>query len=359
MSDFLAQLQQINFANIVAFLSPTIIYFVAKEPIVSNYKLVKDFKVNSVKPVALPVEVIKKYDEIDEKKVLEKRFGELIIDFAKVVNEKIPEFNWSIFLNNLNTLKTGTKSFKLSNFIYNKNTEGDYSPASNTIRLSEHNYRITITHELFHVATTIYDRAHGIIFCGFEQVRGNSTIGEGINEGYTQYLAEKTFGKENTLGTAYTYEKRIAEVLENIVGGEKMRSLYFNADLSGLIEYLKMYTSEESIHKFINTLDFLNEHMGDKFLLPSSKKLINESCKSVNVFLLQTALRKKIIDSNDSTISTKDLLDELIPIMTLIPAHVKNKEKSSDIFDEELILDALSDVINEYDLSDDNTKITK
>lgn len=75
MSDFLTQLQQVDLAKILALISPTIIYFVAKEvkkPLEVNYKLVKDFKANSVKPIYLPAEVIRKYDSIDEKKILEK-----------------------------------------------------------------------------------------------------------------------------------------------------------------------------------------------------------------------------------------------------------------------------------------------
>lgn len=360
ISDFFVQLQQIDFANILMLISPSIIYFTAKKPIESNYKLRKDFKIGGVKTASLPVEVIRKFDDINEEEILKKQFGELIMNFANTVKENIPEINLAIFLNNLNTLGTSIKSFGVSNRIFNRSTAGQYYPKKNTIGLSKDTYNLTINHELFHASTTIIDKSTGMIYCGFQQISNKNTqIGEGLNEGYTQYLAEKYFGNNNSLITAYVYEKRIAETLEMIVGKEQMQLFYFNANLSGLVEYLKKYAPEEEIYKFINTLDFLNEHMDDKYLIPSSKEIIKNGFEFINSFLLKTALRKNIIDNTAAQLSTEDVLKRLIPILTLIPETVKSKNNSFQISDDKQIKDAFTSVMSEYELSDDRKTISK
>ena len=248
----------------------------------------------------------------------------------------------------------------LFNELYLLDWNKEYIPENNAIELSENNYNITINHELFHASTTINDKDTEMIYCGFQQISNKKKkIGEGLNEGYTQYLTEKYFGKENSLNTAYTYEKRIAETLEIIVGKEKMQSLYFNANLHGLVEYLKKYAPEYDIYKFISTLDFLNEHMGDKYLIPSSKEMIKSGYKFINSFLIKTALRKNIIDNPASQLSTEEVFKCLIPILTLIPNSVKSKNDSFQISDDNLIHGAFTSVLSEYEMSDDRRTISK
>ena len=46
--------------------------------------------------------------------------------------------------------------------------------------------------------------------------------------------------------------KEIAETLETIIGKENTQLFYFNANLNGLVEYLKKYAPEDEIYKFIN-----------------------------------------------------------------------------------------------------------
>ena len=138
-----------------------------------------------------------------------------------------------------------------------------------------------------------------------------------------------------------------------------MQLFYFNANLSGLVEYLKKYAPEEEIYKFINTLDFLNEHMDDKYLIPSSKEIIKNGFEFINSFLLKTALRKNIIDNTAAQLSTEDVLKRLIPILTLIPETVKSKNNSFQISDDKQIKDAFTSVMSEYELSDDRKTISK
>lgn len=360
ISDFFVQLQQIDFTNILMLLSPSIIYFIAKKPIESNYKLRKDFKIGGVKTASLPVEVIRKFDDINEEKILKKQFGELIMNFANTVKENIPEINLAIFLNNLNTLETSIKDFNTSNKKSNHNIAGQYNPINNAIKLSKDTYNLTIYHELFHASTTVVDKSNEMIYCGFHQISDkNKQIGESLNEGYTQYLAEKYFGNNNSLITAYVYEKRIAEILEIIVGKEQMQLFYFNANLSGLIQYLKKYAPEEEIYKFINTLDFLKEHTGDKHLISSSKKIIINGFEFINSFLLKTALRKNIINTTATQISTEEILKSLTPIITLIPGSYESKTNFYQFYNNKQFMDDFSSVMFEYELSNDGEKISK
>lgn len=211
INDFLIQLQQIDFSRILMLLSPVIIYYTARKPISSNYNLRKDFKIKNTNTASLPIEVVRKFDDINEEEILKKQFGPLIMEFVEVVKEDIPEINLSLFLNNLNTLNSSIKDFKFSRLIFGCKTAGQYIPEENTIELSENNYSLTIDHELFHASTTVIDKSTGMIYCGFQQITSkNKQIGEGLNEGYTQYLTEKYFGNKRPLLNSYTYEKRIA-----------------------------------------------------------------------------------------------------------------------------------------------------
>lgn len=200
ITDFLVQLQQIDFDQILRIVSPIIIYYTVRKPISTNFNLIKDFKIKNANTAALPVEVVRKFDDINEKEILKKQFGPLIMEFVEVVKENIPEIDLTILFNNLNTLNSSIKSFKLLNLILGSEIAGQYDPKNNTLELSKSNYSLTIDHELFHASTTVVDNTAGIIYCGFQQITSkNKTIGEGLNEGYTQYLTEKYFGKKRPL----------------------------------------------------------------------------------------------------------------------------------------------------------------
>ena len=54
----------------------------------------------------------------------------------------------------------------------------------------------------------------------------------GLNEGYTELLAERIFSNESA-GGIYEFYKEVTRLLEQIIGQEKMTSLYFTNDLRG------------------------------------------------------------------------------------------------------------------------------
>ena len=106
-----------------------------------------------------------------------------------------------------------------------------------------------------------------IEYSGFHQFSlksGLFNLGEGINKGYTELLRHRYFITENDGFESYTYEIDTADKIEKITGKEKMESLYLNADLPGLIQELKQFSSEEAIIKFISDVDFIFKNFDEK-----------------------------------------------------------------------------------------------
>ena len=330
-------------------LCPTIIYYAVRKPIQTNYELQKDFKLKGVKTSALPVEVIRKVNDIDEKRLLEQQFGSYIIEFINTIMENIPDSNLTLFYNNMNGINTtigiNEKIRKASRY-----TElyGVYLCKENEIQLSPNCHKSTIFHELLHASTSYIDE-NFIHFVGFEQVNNGNIIGEGLNEGYTQYLTEKFF---NSSSESYIYEKRIAEILEIIVGKEMMQSLYFNANLKGLVDVLKQYNTEENVYNFITTLDFLNKHMADGVvgnLTTDSKQIILNSLKSVNIFLIETYLKKIILENPTEIIDNREILEKSIPLLTKIPTGINMNGHEIGTMDAKSMIQIAKDFVSVYE----------
>jgi len=343
--------------HILLFSMPSIIYFFARRPVINNYKIRKDFKLKGVSTSVLPTEVLRKVNDIDEKRFLEQQFSDSIIEFIDVIKQNIPDTDLKIFYNNFNNIKTKNKNFKISNLIFDKSTGAQWLPDENIICVSSDNYKSTINHELLHASTTYIDPNTNTIFCGFQKNKSsNNQIGEGLNEGYTEYLIEKYF---SVLYQAYTYEKSIAKSVELIVGEQKMQSLYFNANLKELIDILKQYSTAEKALDFITTLDFLNNHLRDKNLTSYSKNIILNSLKSINHFLIQTYIKKVIMESPNGKTNSKEVLEKLIPLLTIIPFILKKDGKSIIVNDDKEIIEVIDETFSYYKFSEDRKTILK
>ena len=130
-----------------------------------------------------------------------------------------------------------------------------------------------------------------------------------------------------------------------------MQHFYFNADLKGLIEYLKQYMTEEEIYRFIYVLDFLNEHLDKKNLTPSTNETIFNSLKYCNLFLIQLAIKKIIVDNAGKELTTEDISGNLASIIALIPRQIKSNNKTYTIPNASIIMD----IISKYDEDEKNT----
>ena len=324
IQDFIIQLEQINYLEVLDAIKPIIIFYITNKAI-TTYRLHREYKPKNISKVALPPELISEYSEVDFNKIIATKYGESIVKFAEVVINTFSEKDLINFYNNINDIKTREKSFKIRNLILKSKTAGEYNTKKNEITIDDEYADTTIYHELFHMAGSKYE--DGIDYSGFQQSSlkpGIANIGRGINEGYTELLSQRYFGKNDDNEGTYEYEVFTVEKLEQIIGKEKMESLYLNANLKGLIDELKQYTSEEEIMRFISSTDFLVKHMNDKRLKIFEKNMISNSLKNVNRFIITCYSKKLQQQFDDGIISSKDeLLHKLADFISSLSYTIK------------------------------------
>jgi len=321
IQDFITEIEQINYFEILDVIKPLIIYYITSKTI-SAYQLHRNYKPKKISKVVLPPTLNKEYSELDIKKITVTKYRESILKFAEVLINNFPAKDLINFYNNIHDLKIKEKKFKIQNFILRSNTAGEYIPSVNEITIDDDTAELTMYHELFHMASSTYK--DGIIYSGFNQSSFKPRIadlGKGINEGYTELLSRRYFGK---LTNAYEYEVFITETLEQIVGKEKMQSLYLNSNLKGLIDELKQYVSEEEIMKFIFNTDFLVDHLHDKKLQLFEKNMINNSLKNITRFVIicySKKLQKLLVDG--IILTNDELLQKLTKFISSLTSNIK------------------------------------
>lgn len=201
------------------------------------------------------------------------RFGDynnIILNFFEILSDRLPHCNQTAFINGLRTVNIeDSKSLKNKDQIIKES--GSHCCRRNKIilyllniglrkGLFEENLVGTLNHELLHMAST-YKKGI-VIFSGFEQNIGKKFhAGSGLNEGYTELLNRRYFSSAKVKGS-YPEQQFIALGIEQIIGREKMETLYFNADLEGLVEELSKYVSVSDVHKLLRTIDACHRYDG-------------------------------------------------------------------------------------------------
>ena len=259
-------------------------------------KLIEYSNTDMVKVIDLPDELYEGSDlDVKDNEVYQKIYEE----FGKVIEEKIPREDLDNYFRNFKTIKeikTPT-GYMLKYLSKGQLVGGTYNIKDNLIDLETSKLSKllnSIFHELLHASSTRVDLDNNVIYSGFSQMhihkedpRKNEVYGIGINEGVTQYLANKLFDPDHQLISAYSVyqeEQAIAKALEKIIGEEKLRSLYFRADLQGLVTELEQYATREEIYKFINYTDVLFYYSQDKKL---KLKELDEVKNFINLFLIK------------------------------------------------------------------------
>lgn len=266
------------------------------------------------------------------------KFNNDIKYFKKTIKSNIPHASLSLFNNNLSTLLIE----KVKPFLTRKNwIISKYSHFNNKISISRNS---DIMHELLHVSSTINNSE--CIFSGFSQINKGKSIGDGLNEGYTSLLESRYFSEFHD-HDAYVFEKRIAKIIEKIIGQKKMEQLYFNADLYGLFNELKQYGSDEEIFRFFVNLDFAHKYWYSnktiikrkfrnqainetvelliKFYINKISSLNNvepvDKCMGYSYLKSNLSELRKILDNEKVDLIQKGILDELD-----IPVNLKVKK---------------------------------
>lgn len=114
---------------------------------------------------------------------------------------------------------------------------------------------VTFYHELFHASSSYYDENKLVLNSGFhhQHINEKKDIGRGFNEGYTELLTQRYFGKNGDSG--YSNELHYAKLIEHLIGKEQMQSFYFKSSLDDLITKMCKYNSLENVLKFIENMD--------------------------------------------------------------------------------------------------------
>ena len=252
--------------------------------------------------------------------------------FVDTITKEFTEEELILFYRNISSLKIIKKDFDDSQY-----TSGKYDVVHNIIYVDDNR---AIYHELFHVATTIISKKSEIV--GFYQY--NKTLDDGfgdcLNEGYTQLLTEEYFGKETEKADIYRYEVIVAKALEHIIGKDKLKRLYINADLNGLINELKKYNSTKEIINFINRLDFICNNRYEEKLNNFKQNEVMHYIKEINESLIlmyaerlkedrlsQREVDQFMSDYLDLFISDIALSDSLCNIDLLMDYTMSSSEK--------------------------------
>ncbi len=287
--------------------------------IIKDIHLRKEAKVEKIKDVYMPPELFSYYRGINYKYIMTYEFGEEIVKFVDVMNNNFSASNLIILYNNINELKIrklhlNDQKEHLKNIVFGKGktnqTAASYNEYLNRISVSEKDALVDLPHELFHMSSSFYDEDKNVYYSGFSQ-RARSdikTIGNGFNEGYTELMVFKYFGKKIlSSDTCYKYLFEIANNLETIVGKDKMEHFYLTANLKGLVDELTQYVSHDDVMKFIAATDYLLETLNNGKKKQNEKDTILEQLRFVNIFIIVCATRKTVKLLSENKITADEL----------------------------------------------------
>lgn len=314
----------------------------------NTYSLQKNKKPKNISEVVLPPEINKQSLLINHKtnNDLAEEYKNIVVSFQKKLSSIFSEEDLSIFYNNLVSLKIFENSKKISHIPFGNNILGEYDSDKNSITFSKDSDISTIYHELFHVASSVNDDTN--YYSGFRinSKKNSLIIGRGINEGYTELLTERYF--INGESRRYFYSKNIVKFLEIIVGKEKMEKLYLCANLYGLINELKKYSTDNDIMKFINNMDFLLTYMYSKEWIPTKEQSIKNCLKEINTFLIYCYANKLKLNINRLQYSdNKAITSIMFNFIRGLGNYVIVGNKKYDLSDDNILNDVMNSVFGE------------
>lgn len=199
--------------------------------------------------------------------------------------------------NNLKTLKV-TKVPILQRCFKKKFTSA-YNARKNKIYL-DYNVIDSLPHELIHMAST--KASCNEVYSGFMQFRADGKeLGRGINEGFTELLTAKYFNKKD-ISKYQLFETSIAKYITEIIDYERLKDMYFKADLESLIIELNKYDSFNNIITFIKNVDIVNhKENSKKEMLDSYLTLYKWKC-----IKLKNQYENKVITKEDYEMEVLD-----------------------------------------------------
>lgn len=308
-----------------------------------RYSLVKSNRFTNFK-------VLKKPDMYDT--IRKKTYNVNITkETQQIINKLYDSFEPLVSKESMEIIKRNIESINVnSNFL--KSLKMSFISAGGTYEPSDHsineNYLLTkvniagyiegrklfskiISHELMHAASSFKNDKQIIV--GFSQRYNNMqlNIGNSINEGYTQLLADEYLIDKNLKITgknvAYDYEVSAAKLVELIVGKDKMINMYFHGDLEGLIKELSKYQDEIKVKRFILDLDMITNIRKDRTSI-NKNSIINNYYNRVNIFLYNAFSNKMINNRPEEYLrESKKFLELFLKIEKNYPIKKKIKKE--------------------------------
>jgi len=291
-------------------------------------KATKQFKINTSPKGVVKIGNFDMYDDqakLDYEELLYGRFGKYTYNFAKTLNSQLPAKDLRIMESNIRDIKI-KRNFINSIYMNAHGILQFYDPIPNLISTNYNNNKTKgIYHELFHMASCNFDSLRNKIYCGFmyDDIAHEFEIGRSLNEGYTELLANRYFGKDiSNSSKPYRFSQVYAEKIERIIGQEEMTHLYLNHDLVGLIADLEKYAKEDSIFNFLGQTDYLiSERIGKRNNpirilgipviegpdVPGKEEYTIKNFININDFLIETYANKV----NQEPISKQEKITDL------------------------------------------------
>lgn len=240
---------------------------------------------------------------------IKNNYHHVITDFIKIMN-KNSNFDLSNFFENIKTLKikNDPESFpenvqKFKKHIGNS-LGGFYRISENAVYLWK-DYSFVLYHELFHVASTPRTADSEMSITGFDQKINDKTIGQSLNEGYTNLLTKKYFDKNTIFYSSYYFESNVAEIIEEVIGQNKMLKYFSTANLSGLINELTKYASLNEVIQFL--INFEKE-CKNFYSFSNGNYVFNKRAKEMHKFLLGSYMKKLSYDILNGEIYEEDYI---------------------------------------------------
>lgn len=299
------------------------------------FKLNRDYTPKNIEKVILPPELTNSNIKIDLNNIKEKQLKKLISESVNIMEKNFKKEDLHNFYNNINDLSTSNPFWII--WDNNELIEGYYDFKQNEIAVAKiFTNRSVVFHELLHMASCRCN--NDIQFVGFSQNKiGEYSVGNALNEGYTELLTRRYIGKSTNV---YDYSVNVVGVLEKIIGKEKMQSLYFNANLHGLVEELIQYSAQEEIMSFIASTDFVLNNI--ESLVPNlfKKNKINANLKYINKYLIKTYIRKQLREYKQNKITKEQMNNNIVDFIASFNIKPKNKKiryAASSLSREEII----------------------
>ena len=184
------------------------------------------------------------------------KYRKQVEDFYRILSLNVKTEYLNAFFNNIKNVRI--KKSVLIGLFYSTIHDGTYASydiTKNKIFLYQEELSgVDFYHELLHLSSSIRNPKNNMYYCGFSQNSSKTTLGNAINEGYTEYLCSNIFEVDND--SYYQYEMIVAKLLEMIVGKNNMLK---QPEFNNVDKVKKIFDKFESPE----VIDFIEEDKND------------------------------------------------------------------------------------------------